>query len=83
MVLGRERVVLVLDDTEGVWPRHRDNLVQIERYLFFPADAGRFGFRCQAVEGRVVVVVVVRVGVGSYVRSDTGGVPARISMCGL
>lgn len=45
VVLGRERVVLILDDTEGVWPRHRDNLVQIERYLFFPADAGRFGFR--------------------------------------
>lgn len=45
MVLGREKCVLILDDTEGVWPRHRDNLVQIERYLYFPADAGRFGFR--------------------------------------
>lgn len=29
MVLGRERTVLILDDTEGVWPRHRDNLVQV------------------------------------------------------
>ena len=45
VVLGRERCVLILDDTEGVWPRHRDNLVQIERYLYFPADAARFGFR--------------------------------------
>lgn len=49
MVLGRERAVLVLDDTEGVWPRHRDNLVQIERYLYFPADAARFGYRCVGV----------------------------------
>ncbi|KAL4450062.1 hypothetical protein ABPG77_010731 [Micractinium sp. CCAP 211/92] len=54
VVLGRERVVLVLDDTEGVWPRHRDNLVQIERYLFFPADAGRFGFRGQSLLERNV-----------------------------
>lgn len=30
---------------QGVWPRHRGNLVQIERYLYFPADAGRFGHR--------------------------------------
>jgi RNA polymerase II C-terminal domain phosphatase-like 3/4 len=44
VVLGRERGALVLDDTEGVWPRHRDNLVQVERYLYFPADAARFGF---------------------------------------
>lgn len=54
VVLGRERVVLILDDTEGVWPRHRDNLVQIERYLYFPADAGRFGFRGQSLLERRV-----------------------------
>ncbi|KAL4452377.1 hypothetical protein ABPG75_008039 [Micractinium tetrahymenae] len=54
VVLGRERVVLILDDTEGVWPRHRGNLVQIERYLYFPADAGRFGFRGQSLLERQV-----------------------------
>ena len=42
-MLGNEDVVLILDDTEGVWPRHRGNLVQIERYTYFPADARRFG----------------------------------------
>ncbi len=62
MVLGRERAVLVLDDTEGVWPRHRDNLVQIERYLYFPADAARFGYKCVCV---CVVVVVGWGGVGA------------------
>ena len=45
VVLGREGQVLILDDTEGVWPRHRDNLITIERYIYFPADAARFGFR--------------------------------------
>ncbi|EFN54779.1 hypothetical protein CHLNCDRAFT_134722 [Chlorella variabilis] len=54
VVLGRERCVLILDDTEGVWPRHRDNLVQIERYLYFPADAARFGFRSQSLLERAV-----------------------------
>ncbi|KAI7844187.1 hypothetical protein COHA_002322 [Chlorella ohadii] len=54
VVLGRERTVLILDDTEGVWPRHRDNLVQIERYIYFPADAGRFGFRGQSLLERGV-----------------------------
>lgn len=54
VVLGRERVVLILDDTEGVWPRHRGNLVTIERYLYFPADAGRFGFRGQSLLERHV-----------------------------
>ena len=82
VVLGRERGTLVLDDTEGVWPRHRDNLVLIERYFYFPADAARFGFGCApvqgwagwaaAVGGRGSVVLVVRrdekvVGVGAYV----------------
>ncbi|GAB4818767.1 hypothetical protein N2152v2_005813 [Parachlorella kessleri] len=49
IVLGNENVVLILDDTEGVWPRHRDNLVQIERYTYFPADARRFGLGCQSL----------------------------------
>eukprot|EP00887_Chlorella_sp_A99_P003679 scaffold7.g3679.t1 len=31
--------------TVGVWPRHRDNLITIERYLYFPACASKFGAR--------------------------------------
>ncbi|PSC72296.1 RNA polymerase II C-terminal domain phosphatase-like 4 [Micractinium conductrix] len=54
VVLGRERVVLILDDTEGVWPRHRENLVAPERYLYFPADAARFGFKGQSLFERGV-----------------------------
>lgn len=54
VVLGREGQVLILDDTEGVWPRHRDNLITIERYIYFPADAARFGFRSQSLLERRV-----------------------------
>lgn len=43
VVLGHEECVLVLDDTEGVWPRHRDNLLVIKRYLYFPACAAKLG----------------------------------------
>ena len=48
VVLGREEWVLILDDTEGVWPRHRDNLITVERYLYFPACAAKFGARCMS-----------------------------------
>ena len=43
VLLGAEEMVLILDDTVGVWPRHRDNLMQVERYIYFPGDAVRFG----------------------------------------
>ena len=43
VVLGNEAAALVMDDTEGVWPRHRDNLLAVERYVYFPACAARFG----------------------------------------
>lgn len=43
VLLGAEEMVLILDDTAGVWPRHKDNLLQIERYIYFPACAVRFG----------------------------------------
>ena len=43
VILGHDVDALIVDDTEGVWPRHKDNLVQIPRYVYFPADALRFG----------------------------------------
>ncbi|KAJ6850354.1 RNA polymerase II C-terminal domain phosphatase-like 4 [Iris pallida] len=36
VVLGDERLVLILDDTEAVWTRHAENLITMERYYFFP-----------------------------------------------
>lgn len=43
VLLGADEVVLVLDDTSAVWPRHKGNLVQIDRYVYFPACAAKFG----------------------------------------
>ena len=42
VVLGADTSVLILDDTEGVWPQHAANLIQVDRYIFFPACATRF-----------------------------------------
>ncbi|KAF5839217.1 hypothetical protein DUNSADRAFT_1353 [Dunaliella salina] len=36
VALADDRIVLILDDTEFVWPHHRRNLIQVERYHFFP-----------------------------------------------
>lgn len=43
VVLGADTAVLILDDTEGVWPGHAANLIQVDRYIFFPACVIRFG----------------------------------------
>ena len=42
VVLGADTAVLILDDTEGVWPGHNANLIQVDRYIFFPACVTRF-----------------------------------------
>jgi hypothetical protein len=31
---------LIIDDTPEVWKRHRRNLLQIERYMYFPVTKG-------------------------------------------
>ncbi|KAH7286304.1 hypothetical protein KP509_32G000100 [Ceratopteris richardii] len=43
VLLGAESAVAILDDTEAVWPRHRDNLILIERYHFFGSSCKHFG----------------------------------------
>lgn len=42
VVLGVDHMVLVIDDTDTVWPNNKANLMQIARYLFFPHDAVRY-----------------------------------------
>jgi len=43
VLLGSDDMMVILDDTVGVWPKHRANVIQIKRYLFFPACAVKFG----------------------------------------
>ncbi|CAN1809623.1 RNA polymerase II C-terminal domain phosphatase-like 4 [Linum perenne] len=49
VVLGDERAVLILDDTENVWPSHKDNLIVMERYHFFASSCRQFGFECKSL----------------------------------
>jgi RNA polymerase II C-terminal domain phosphatase-like 3/4 len=45
VVLGAESAVVILDDTEGVWPNHKANLLLMERYHFFTSSCTQFGLR--------------------------------------
>ncbi|KAK6151454.1 hypothetical protein DH2020_014089 [Rehmannia glutinosa] len=49
VVLGRESAVLVLDDTEAVWGKHKDNLILMERYHFFASSCKQFGLNCKSL----------------------------------
>ena len=43
VLLGSDDMMVILDDTVGVWPKHKANVIQMKRYLFFPGDALKFG----------------------------------------
>jgi len=38
-VQDREAVAVILDDSSSVWAAHIDNLLTVERYVFFPSSA--------------------------------------------
>lgn len=40
---GSEFAALILDDTAAVWACHEENLIQCERYIFFPSACRQFG----------------------------------------
>lgn len=49
VVLGAENVVVILDDTEFVWQRHKENLILMERYHFFASSCHQFGFNASSL----------------------------------
>ncbi|EYU37264.1 hypothetical protein ABFS82_02G094600 [Erythranthe guttata] len=49
VVLGQESAVVILDDTEAVWSKHKDNLILMERYHFFASSCKQFGFNCKSL----------------------------------
>ncbi|KAK6942284.1 BRCT domain [Dillenia turbinata] len=49
IVLGQESAVIILDDTENVWQRHRENLILMERYHYFASSCQQFGFNCKSL----------------------------------
>ncbi|GER49772.1 RNA polymerase II ctd phosphatase [Striga asiatica] len=49
VVLGQESAVIILDDTEAVWAKHKENLILMERYHFFASSCKHFGFNCKSL----------------------------------
>ncbi|XP_024385583.1 RNA polymerase II C-terminal domain phosphatase-like 4 [Physcomitrium patens] len=49
VVLGAESAVVILDDTEAVWPNHRSNLILMERYHFFTSSCHQFRVRAPSL----------------------------------
>lgn len=49
IVLGQESAVLILDDTEHAWMKHKNNLILMERYHFFASSCRQFGFNCKSL----------------------------------
>ncbi|CAM6083422.1 unnamed protein product [Calypogeia fissa] len=42
-VLGMESAVVIIDDSARVWPHHSQNLIVVERYMYFPCSRRQFG----------------------------------------
>lgn len=49
VVLGQDSAVLILDDTEQVWVKHKENLILMERYHYFVSSYRQFGFNCKSL----------------------------------
>ncbi|XP_075077527.1 RNA polymerase II C-terminal domain phosphatase-like 4 isoform X3 [Nicotiana tabacum] len=49
VVVGQESAVLILDDTEAVWGKHKENLILMERYHFFTSSCRQFGLKCKSL----------------------------------
>ena len=43
ILLGVETAVLIVDNTDTVWPKHLGNLLHCTSFIFFPADVPRMG----------------------------------------
>uniref|UniRef100_A0A0E0GE18 RNA polymerase II C-terminal domain phosphatase-like n=1 Tax=Oryza nivara TaxID=4536 RepID=A0A0E0GE18_ORYNI len=44
--------VVILDDTAEVWKGYRDNLIEMERYLYFASSRGKFGIAARSLAER-------------------------------
>ncbi|XP_022761633.1 RNA polymerase II C-terminal domain phosphatase-like 4 isoform X2 [Durio zibethinus] len=49
VILGQESAVVILDDTENAWMKHKDNLILMERYHFFASSCHQFGYNCKSL----------------------------------
>jgi RNA polymerase II C-terminal domain phosphatase-like 3/4 len=77
--------VVILDDTDTVWPEHQDNLLLMDRYIYFASSCRNFGYTANSLaemrrdereyDGTLAVVlnVLKRVHQGFFDESVLGG----------
>ncbi|KAK9684259.1 hypothetical protein RND81_10G197400 [Saponaria officinalis] len=44
-----ENEVLILDDTSKVWPNNKDNLILMDRYMYFSSGCHKLGYNCKSL----------------------------------
>ncbi|KAF6147892.1 hypothetical protein GIB67_014472 [Kingdonia uniflora] len=49
VVMGADNAVVILDDTEFVWSKHKENLILMERYHFFASSGRQFGLNFKSL----------------------------------
>ncbi|KAG8085459.1 hypothetical protein GUJ93_ZPchr0010g7770 [Zizania palustris] len=49
VVLVAESVAVILDDTESVWQKHKENLILMERYNYFASSCRQSGFGAKSL----------------------------------
>ncbi|XP_006654357.1 RNA polymerase II C-terminal domain phosphatase-like 4 [Oryza brachyantha] len=49
VILGAESLAVILDDTEYVWQKHKENLILMERYHYFASSCRQFGFSARSL----------------------------------
>ncbi|KQK06490.1 hypothetical protein BRADI_2g26627v3 [Brachypodium distachyon] len=54
VVLGAESIAVILDDTEDVWQKHKENLILMERYHYFASSCRQFGFSVRSLSELMV-----------------------------
>lgn len=52
VVLGAESAVVIMDDTEIVWQRHKENLILMEKYHFFASSCRQLGSNTKSLSER-------------------------------
>ncbi|KAK9832338.1 hypothetical protein WJX74_007130 [Apatococcus lobatus] len=46
---GRDSITVVVDDTSSVWSDHAENLLAVERYVYFPSSRRQFGMKSKSL----------------------------------
>ena len=46
---GRDGITIIVDDTSSVWSEHAENLLAVERYVYFPSSRRQFGMKTKSL----------------------------------